>query len=148
MKFVSSTKMKSENMIGILNTQLNKFLRANDWITFFQRTHHMTEKEVEAQIKTPGVLRDFESVKLSNLHLKFVSPRLIPRSGVSRNTLNRFSILTMHGWRDSVRHLPTQNLLGSIPSRLHSPVPRVGKPTREVASSDRGSYLEVETSGT
>ncbi len=49
------------------DTQIVDDQEKNDWITFFKRTHHMTEEEVETQIKTPAVLRDFESVKLSNL---------------------------------------------------------------------------------
>ena len=39
----------------------------NDWITFLTRAHLMNEEEVEAQIKTPAVLRAFELAKLSTL---------------------------------------------------------------------------------
>jgi hypothetical protein len=38
-----------------------------DWITFFQRAHEMTEEDVAAQIKTPAVLQAFERARLSTL---------------------------------------------------------------------------------
>ena len=39
----------------------------NDWITFFEWAQHMTEEDVEAQIKTPAVLQAFELAKFSKL---------------------------------------------------------------------------------
>ncbi len=38
-----------------------------DWITFFQRAHEMTDEDVAAEIKTPAVLQAFERARLSTL---------------------------------------------------------------------------------
>ena len=41
-----------------------------DWLTYYQRAHLMTEKEIQETIKTPAILQAFASSKYEALSSK------------------------------------------------------------------------------
>lgn len=52
---------------SVMNAPMVDDQEKNDWMTFFQRAHHMTEEDVAARIKTPAVLEAFELAQISKL---------------------------------------------------------------------------------